>query len=163
MASLIRHTACEPPKPLWQNLLLVLGIALGSNVLIQLISLLPSKLAALASIALLVFAARLCSYVLNRKLAKYNYLLIDNHLIIKKQLGKRENTVLDIKIADIKWIKPIGEFKRDKKYKKSYYLSCRLRGAAVYICEYTKDSKNYSFVFQPNDPLARELIKQIKS
>ncbi|KAB3531804.1 hypothetical protein [Alkaliphilus serpentinus] len=161
MAALIRHTACEPQKPLWQTLLSIVGIVLGINFLVQMIHLLPAKLAALASIAVLLFSARVCSYLINRKLAKYSYLLIDNQLIIQKQLGKRENAILDIKISDIQWIGPLREFKKEKKYKKTYYLACRTRGDKVYVCEFTKNYKSYALIFQPNEAIAKELKGQL--
>jgi len=162
MPMLIRHTACESPKPLWQNLLFIIGIVFGLSFLVQIINLLPPKLDAVASLAILVVAARLCSYIINRKLAKYNYLLIDNQLIIQKQIGKRENTVLVVETSDIERIKPIKEFIKEKRYKKSYYLACRLRGEDVYSCEYAKNNKSYRLIFQPNEVLLKELIKLTK-
>ncbi|KAB3537825.1 hypothetical protein F8154_02265 [Alkaliphilus pronyensis] len=162
MPNLIRCTASEPQPPLWRLILYIVGIVLSINFLVELTNLLPKNLAAIASILILILTAALCSYIINRKLAKYTYILIENDLVFNKQLGRRENRVLDVKIYDIDWIKPIQEAREKVKYKKTYWLTCKFTGSDIYVGRFMRNNQIYRFVFQPNESLRKELYKQIK-
>lgn len=162
MAALIRHTVSESKRTLWQNILYVLGLVLGINLLVELTNFLPKKAGSYVSIAILVFVAGLCSYLINRRLAQYTYILIADELIFYKQIGKRENKILNIKIQDINWIKPVNEMPRSKACKKIYGLACKLKGKGVYGGEFKQNNKTYRFILQPSEELLSELLKQIK-
>ncbi|SCX79960.1 hypothetical protein [Alkaliphilus peptidifermentans] len=162
MSTLIRHTASEPQKPLWKIIIYIIGIVLAINYLVELTNLLPKNIAAIASVLVLILTAALCSYVINRKLAKYTYLFIENELVFYKQIGKRENKVIDVKTWEMEWIKPLHEVNQKIKYKKTYWMSCRFRGPSVYAAQFKRNNHLYRVVFQPNESLHKELYRQIK-
>lgn len=161
MAALIRHTVSEPKKPFWQNLLYVLTMVLGINILVELTNYLPRKPAAIVSVGILVFAAALCSFLINRKLAQYTYILIEDELIFYKQIGKREIKILNIKVDEINWIKQIDLVSKEKKAKKIYGLACKLRGKGVYVGEFQQNNSLCRFIFQPSEDLYHELKRLV--
>ncbi|GAB6086055.1 hypothetical protein [Alkaliphilus crotonatoxidans] len=162
MAALIRHTVSESKKSLWQNIRFILIVVIGINLLVELTNFLPRKAGSIVSIVILIFVAGLCSYIINRRLAQYTYILIADELIFYKQIGKKENKILNIKIYDINWIKPVDEMPKSKTCKKIYGLACRLKGKGVYGGEFNQDNKTYRFILQPSEELLNELGKQIK-
>ncbi|MBM7614733.1 hypothetical protein [Alkaliphilus hydrothermalis] len=162
MAALIRQTVSEPQKPLWKNILYVLAVVLGINLAVELTNFLPKAIAGIVSVIILIFSAVFISYLLNRKLAQYTYILIEDELIFYKQLGKRENKVLNVKIYDLDWIKSMDQLAKKEKVKKIYSLACRLKGEDVFVGQFKEDEKVYRFIFQPNDGLLKAINRQIK-
>lgn len=162
MAALIRQTVSEPQKPLWKNIFYVLAVVLGINLAVELTNFLPKTIAGIASVIILIFSAVFISYLLNRKLAQYTYILIEDELIFYKQLGKRENKVLNVKIYDLDWIKPIDQLAKKEKIKKVYPLSCSLKGEDIFVGQFKENGKVYRFIFQPNDGLHKAIKRQMK-
>ncbi|WP_026477246.1 hypothetical protein [Alkaliphilus transvaalensis] len=162
MASLIRQTVSEPKKPFWQNMMYILAIVLIINVLVELTNFLPRGMAGIVSILILVLAGIFCSYLINRKLAQYTYVLIDDELIFHKQLGKREHKVLNVKVYDLDWVRPIDEVTDKGEAKKIYSLSCKLKGEEIYVGQFERENKIYRFIFQPNETLYKAIDKQLK-
>lgn len=161
MAASMRETVSEPKQPFWKVMLYILAITIGISVLIELTYLLPQFYGGIASILILIFSTLLCSYIINRKIAKYTYVLTDNELVFYKKIGKREKQILNVKFQDIEWIKPVAMVNRQEKYKKTYGLSCRLRGEDIYTCQYKQNGKTRRFIFQPSKAFYRELMKKI--
>jgi len=161
MAALIRQTVNEPQKPLWKNVLYILAVVFGINLSVELTNFLPKTIAGITSVMILIFSAVFISYLLNRKLAQYTYILIEDELIFYKQLGKRENKVLNVKIYNLDWIKPINQLAKKEKVKKVYSLACKLKGEDVFVGQFKEDGKVYRFIFQPNDGLCKAIKRQI--
>ncbi len=162
MSATVRHTVSEPKKPFWQNILYVMVVVLGINLLVEFTNFLPKGMAAIVSVLILIFAAGFSSFLINRKLAQYTYILIADELIFIKQVGKRENKVLNLSLHEIEWIKPIGEVTEKKKCEKIYSLACKLKGKGVYMGQFKKENKLYRFIFQPNEALCNAIKRQVQ-
>ncbi|ABR46321.1 hypothetical protein Amet_0078 [Alkaliphilus metalliredigens QYMF] len=161
MAAMIRHTASEPKKPFWQTMLKIIGALLVINLFVELTNFMPKNYASIASVMILLISTGLTSYLINRNLAKYTYILIEDDLIFYKEIGSKEKKVLDVKIYDIQWIKPIQALDKQEKCNKTYGIACRLKGKGVYVGQYENDGKINRFIFQPSEGLLEELQKQI--
>ncbi|MCC5911102.1 MAG: hypothetical protein JJT76_11765 [Clostridiaceae bacterium] len=163
MAIMIRQTVSAEKKSFGQTMAYIFGIVISINILIELTNLLPVKYATVSSILVIIGCAIVCSHVINRKIAKYTYVLLEKELIFYKEIGTREKKVLNIKIQDIEDIKPVKKVHKGKGCSKVHCLTSKLRGKGVYIGHYRVGEKLHGFIFQPNQDLYRELMKDIPS
>ncbi len=161
MSSLIRHTNCQPQRPLWKSALYLFGIIIGFQLSLVLIGRLPRLIAETMNSAIVLAIAIGIIYLLKRKAAKYTYLLIADEIIFYKQVGKKETKVLKLKINEIEWIRPADKAKKLAKCSKTYILSCRTKGNGVYIGQFKQNNESFRFIIQPSEALYNEIQANI--
>lgn len=161
MSVMIRHTVSEPKKSFWKVMILIFIIAILINISIELTNYLPSKLAMFISIGVVILSVVICFYIINRKIAKYMYIIINGTLTINRQIGNKEQTLLYIKIKDIECIRPMEFIKEEGNCDKTLRLCCKLRGIELYFAQYRENGKLHRFIFQPDQRIYNEILRQI--
>ena len=161
MSALIRHTTCEPQRPLWKTMLYLFGLIIGIQLSLVLISKLPRLLAGTMNSVIVVAAVTAIIYFARRKMARYTYLLIADEIIFYKQVGKKETKILKLKVSDIEWIRPINKVKKLTKCQKTYILTNRKRGTGVYIGQFKQNNESFRFIIQPSEALYNEIQANI--
>ncbi len=143
----------------------VIGIIFGINGLVMISNILPPLWGGLVSIGVIFLAVLLTSYLINRKLAEYIYSVIDDDLLVFKKVGSREKMMLKVKLKDITEITPLREEqkKQEKKVKRTYTFSCKLRGEGLYVGKFKEGKHEYRFIFQPDPGFLKALKKEIQS
>lgn len=161
MSALIRHTNCQPQRPLWKTGLYLFGLIVGFQVILDLGDRLPGLLSKIVnSISVLALMASIV-YLLKIKAVRYTYLLIEEEIIFYKQVGKKETKVLNVRIDEIEWLRPIQKMKRLERCQKTYILSYKAKGIGVYMGQFKKNNECYRFIIQPSQELYNEIQANI--
>jgi|GEM_PF-3789890 len=161
MSALIRHTTCEPQRPLWKTALYLFASITGIQLALLFISKLPRLLAGTINSVIAVAAIAAIIYFAKRKMARYTYLLIADEIIFYKQVGKKETKILKLKVSDIEWIRPIDKVKRLTKCEKTYILTNRKRGTGIYMGQFKQNNESFRFIIQPSEALYNEIQANI--
>lgn len=161
MSALIRHTNCEPQRPLWKTAAYLFALIASFQVLSELVDRLPRLLSETMSYLSLFALLGSIVYLLKVKAVRYTYLLIEDELIFYKQVGKKEAKVLNVRINEIEWLRPIESARRLEKCEKTYILTCKTKGAGVYIGQFKQNGDCYRFIIQPCPELYSEIIANI--
>ena len=160
MAAMVRQEVKEEKKPFLKTAAYIFFVVLVVSLLVELTNKLPQTIGGIVSIIILVGTMVYCSYIINRKLAKYTYILIERELFFYKQIGKREKEILQIKLKDLEWVKPLREVKGEKRIKKrTYILTCRAKDKRNYVGQFTQGDKKYRVIFQPQEDLKKHIVK----
>ena len=114
----------------------------------------------MTAVGLLTF---LVFVVLRYKIVDFKYVLIDKDLIFRKLLGNNETVLLNVNIADILMIAPVGSkaFKQYRRVEKTYRLNASLFGKNKYCGIFNRDGKYYKFTFEPSAKLVKLLKRSI--
>lgn len=91
---------------------------------------------------------------------QYNYLLIDNELIIKRYIGKKEGMFINLNLRAIEYVKPLD---RESKHIKSLKLYTRSKMQNIYLIKAVKDGREIVISFSPSERLIEKIITQVNS
>jgi len=161
VSAMIRQSVSAPKKSFSKIMSLIFFVAIILNIFIELTNYLSAKLAMIISIVIVFNAILICMYIIKRRVAAYTYTIIDDELIIKRELGDCECTLLNIKVKDIEFIKPIENLKHETKCTKTQRFSCRLRGIKQYYGQYRINNNVYRFIFEPDQRVYGEIFRKL--
>ena len=163
---MIEHQVQEPPRPVWQVLLLVVGMVLGVNAVVVWINRLPGGYGGLGGLLLILAMILYSSRLMNRKLARYTYRWDGSQLSVEKRIGRKDKPMIEIPGNQMEWIRPMEEVKGQlhqmKRVRKTLAFACRLKGEGVFMLQFVERKRTYRLIFQPGDTLAKALQKHIK-
>ncbi len=151
MQNAFKEIVQKKQRPFWQILIFILLAVVAINSLITACNLLGEKYAGIASLAILIASAFVCSHLITRYLSSYSYRLVEGYLVFERIVGKKATRVLQITMEEIDNIKPYNEVEKAENIAHTYKFICDKDYSNFYVGEFTKSDKKYRFIFKPSE------------
>ncbi|QXM06883.1 hypothetical protein [Crassaminicella indica] len=164
--ALIRQTIKQKKLSFWKVLFMICGPLFAMNMAMKILRGLSPIIGTIGGLVTLAGAVIACFIIIYKHVAYFNYKIIDDEFIMEKVFGKANHLFLTLKLSELEQFRPFNEvdIQEAKSNKVSIYKFVSGRNTERwYVGEFTRSSKKYMFIIEPNDEVLSAIYTSQKS
>ncbi len=157
MSPILKQTVKNKSISFWKILAMIVITVTITNVAIDFFSRYGASFGSIAAIISLFLCTAICGRILYKRLAYYNYRIIDDELMVERVIGRSNHVFFHIKPKDIIYLKSYGEVEEEDKEIKEYKFVVDNNKEDWYIIKFRREDKVYRLILEPNEAFLNAL------
>lgn len=162
MAPIAKQTVKNKNLSFFKILIMIIGTVLIMNFATGFFSQYGPAIGSLSALFVLILCTIVCVLIIYKNLVYYNYRVIEDELMVERVIGRANHVFFNIKLEDIKYIRPYNEFETDNKNAKSYRFVIDRNKDKWYVIEFPRKDKNYILIIEPNEVFLKALNQSLQ-
>jgi len=136
---------------------IVVMLVLGG--VVPILSSINQRIAGIYSYIAIIGAGLLCYYVINSCIAQYEYLLIDDELVIKKCIGQRCTVVYTVNLRNLEYLRLQSEVCEKNVKPVKFYVDGQ--PGEIYTGCFKHEGNSRHFSFKPSNKLMEKINREM--
>ncbi len=157
---IIEQTINQKQISFWKTIITILVGLLSINIIMNLLTKINPVLGAIGALIGFVTVTTACFLIIYKRLAYYNYKIIEDELIMERVFSRANHLFLSLKICELEFFLPYEDFqKKDHKspLTKLYKFVSGKNRKAWYVGEFTRSGDRYRFIIEPNEDIIKAI------
>ncbi len=151
MSLIVKQTLKNKELNFWKILFMVLGTIVLVNLATAFITRFGTKFGSISAITVLISCIIFCIFIIYRKLAYYNYKIIDNEAMFERVIGKANHIFFHIDLKNMDYIRPYKDVISNEKGVRTYKFVIGKNKENWYIIQFLKDGKIHRLIIEPDE------------
>lgn len=162
MSPILKQTIRNRSISFWKILAMIVITVTITNVAIDFFSRYGASFGSIAAIISLLSCTAICGRILYRKLAYYNYRIIEDELMVERVIGRSNHVFFHIKPKEIIYLKPYTEVTEDDKEIREYKFVVDNNKENWYVIKFKKEDKVCRLILEPNEAFLNALNRNLQ-